>query len=131
MADLNVLGTPLQRCSLDPITGWFRDGDCRADPSDPGQHTVCTVVTAAFLAFQQEIGNDLSTPLPQYRFPGLVPGDRWCVTVRAWALAYDAGMAAPVVLAATHEQALEVIPLEALREHAVDVPDHPGDLTSP
>ncbi len=124
----NVLGTELEPCSHDPVTGWFRDGDCQTAPSDIGSHTVCAVVTAEFLEHQRQIGNDLTTPMPQYRFPGLVPGDRWCVTVRAWWLAYEAGVAAPVVLASTHEAALELIPIDALRGLAVDVPDDPGDL---
>ncbi|MEA1903722.1 MAG: DUF2237 domain-containing protein [Actinomycetota bacterium] len=124
----NVLGSELEPCSHDPLTGWFRDGSCRADPGDPGSHTVCAVVTAEFLEHQVTIGNDLTTPMPQYHFPGLMPGDRWCVTLRAWFLAYEAGVAAPVVLASTHEEALEVIAIEVLQEMAVDVPDDPSGL---
>jgi hypothetical protein len=97
-------------------------------PEDLGNHTICAVVTAEFLAHQQAIGNDLSTPMPQYRFPGLVPGDRWCVTAANWLRAYHDGAAAYVVLASTHERALEIVPLEALREHAVDVPTDPSGL---
>jgi uncharacterized protein (DUF2237 family) len=93
-----------------------------------GSHTVCAVVSAEFLEFQQQIGNDLSTPIPQYGFPGLKPGDRWCVTLRNWLRAHDAGVGAYVVLAATHESALEVVPLDVLREYAVDVPADPGSL---
>ena len=92
------------------------------------QHTICAVVTAAFLEHQRGIGNDLSTPMPQYRFPGLVPGDRWCVTAANWLRAHHDGAAALVVLASTHERALDIVPLEALREHAVDVPANPSAL---
>ena len=124
----NVLGGELEVCSTDPLTGFYRDGCCSTGPDDRGSHTICAVVTAEFLEHQQGIGNDLSTPRPEYRFPGLVPGDRWCVTAANWLKAYDDGRAAPVVLASTHERTLEVVPLEALSEHAVDVPDDPGDL---
>ena len=124
----NVLGGPLQGCSVDPVTGWFRDGTCRTAPGDVGSHTVCAVMTEAFLAHQASIGNDLSTPVPAYRFPGLVPGDRWCVTAPNWLRAHRDGVAAPVVLASTAEAALQVVPLDVLREHAVDVPDDPGTL---
>lgn len=123
MDDRNVLGGALQGCSVDPVTGWFRDGSCRTDPQDAGSHTICAVMTAAFLEHQRGIGNDLTTPMPAYQFPGLQPGDRWCVTARNWLRAHHDGAAAPVVLAATAQQALEVVPLEVLREHAVDVPD--------
>lgn len=128
MADRNVLGGALAACGDDPVTGFFRDGCCRTDPEDIGSHTVCAVVTAEFLQHQLRIGNDLITPVPQYRFPGLVPGDRWCVTASNWLRAHLDGAAAYVVLAATHSRALEIIPLEALREHAVDVPEDPGSL---
>lgn len=124
----NVLGGPLEECGTDPLTGFFRDGCCATGPEDLGSHTICAVVTAEFLEHQRSIGNDLSTPMPQYRFPGLVPGDRWCVTARNWARAYDDGVAAPVVLAATNERVLDLIPLEALQRLAVDVPDDPGGL---
>ncbi|AMO59864.1 Uncharacterized protein conserved in bacteria [Mycolicibacterium phlei] len=123
MADLNVFGAPLQPCGTDPMTGFYRDGCCSTGPEDLGSHTICAVVTAEFLAHQRAIGNDLSTPRPEYRFPGLQPGDRWCVTAANWLRAYQAGVAAPVVLASTHQRALEIVPIEALREHAVDVPD--------
>lgn len=128
MAERNVLGGELETCSTEPMTGFFRDGCCATGPEDLGSHTICAVVTAEFLAHQRSIGNDLSTPMPQYRFPGLVPGDRWCVTARNWAIAYNDGVAAPVVLAATNEKVLEIIPLEALQQLAVDVPDTPADL---
>jgi hypothetical protein len=97
-------------------------------PADIGSHTICAVVTAEFLEHQRSIGNDLTTPRPEYAFPGLVPGDRWCVTARNWAHAYEAGVAAPVVLAATNAAVLHLVPLAALREHAVDVPSDPGSL---
>jgi uncharacterized protein (DUF2237 family) len=124
----NVAGNPLEPCSADPMTGWFRDGSCRTAENDRGSHTICAVVTAEFLEHQSGIGNDLMTPMPQYRFPGLVPGDRWCVTAPNWLLAYEAGAAAPVVLACTNEKVLAMVPLEVLKEHAVDVPPHPGGL---
>lgn len=124
----NVLGGDLEPCGTDPLTGFYRDGNCTTGADDLGRHTVCTVVTGEFLRFQQETGNDLTTPRPEYAFPGLQPGDRWCVVAARWRLAYEAGHAAPVVLAATHEQALDIVPLAALREHAVDVPGDPGAL---
>jgi uncharacterized protein (DUF2237 family) len=118
----NVLGGELQPCGNDPVTGFYRDGSCTTGPQDVGSHTICAVVTAEFLAHQRGIGNDLVTPAPQYRFPGLVPGDRWCVTAVNWARAHQDGAAAPVVLAATNGAVLAVVPLEALQQHAVDVP---------
>jgi hypothetical protein len=130
MNERNVLGGPLEPCGTDPVTGFFRDGCCRPDPGGVGSHLVCAVVTAAFLEHQQSIGNDLSTPMPPYGFPGLTPGDRWCVTVHNWRRAYEDGAASFVVLAATSEHALDVVPLEALRERAVDVPSDPGGLTA-
>lgn len=126
--DRNVLGEPLQPCGTDPVTGFHRDGCCSTGPEDVGSHTVCAVVTAEFLAYQREVGNDLTTPMPVYGFTGLVPGDRWCVVAGRWLQAYQAGVPAPVVLRSTHEEALQVVPLEALREHAVDVPADPGAL---
>lgn len=128
MADLNVLGGPLEPCGTDPLTGFYRDGCCSTGPEDLGQHTICAVVTREFLEHQRAIGNDLSTPMPQYRFPGLTPGDRWCVTSANWLRAHEDGCAAPVVLAATHAGTLSVVPLEALRKHAVDVPYDLGSL---
>ncbi|MBW3666900.1 MAG: DUF2237 domain-containing protein [Actinobacteria bacterium] len=129
MTARNVLGDELEGCSADPLTGWFRDGTCETAPEDQGSHTICAVVTRDFLEHQRGIGNDLTTPVPAFQFPGLQPGDRWCVTARNWLRAYQDGVAAPVVLAATHERALDIVPLEALREHAVDVPDDPGALS--
>ncbi len=128
MAALNVLGTELEECGAEPLTGFYRDGWCQTGPQDLGSHTICAVVTAEFLDHQREIGNDLSTPMPEYLFPGLVPGDRWCVTAANWLRAHQAGSAAPVVLASTHEAVLGLIPLEILQEHAVDVPADPGAL---
>lgn len=128
--ELNVLGGPLETCSLDPLTGFYRDGCCHSGAEDLGSHTICAVVSAEFLDHQQEIGNDLSSPVPQFGFPGLVPGDRWCVTARNWLRAHEAGVAAYVVLAATHERALEIVPLEVLQQYAVDVPGDPGALGS-
>jgi uncharacterized protein (DUF2237 family) len=119
----NVLGGPLEPCSTEPMTGFYRTGVCSSGPEDIGSHTVCTVVSAEFLDLQRELGNDLVTPRPEYGFPGLRPGDRWCVVAVRWFQAYQAGAAAGVVLAATHARALEVVPFEALRQHAVDVPD--------
>jgi hypothetical protein len=127
MTDINVLGRELEQCGTDPMTGFYRDGCCSTGPEDLGSHTICAVVTSEFLEHQRSIGNDLSTPMPQYHFPGLVPGDRWCVTAVNWLRAHEAGVAAPVVLASTHVRALEIVPLDALQEHAVDVP---GDLSA-
>ena len=112
------------------MTGFYRDGSCHTGPEDLGSHTVCAVVTAEFLEHQRSIGNDLMTPIPHYRFPGLVPGERWCVTARNWLRAHRDGVAAPVVLASTHAAVLDVVPLAALEEHAVDVPADPGPLDS-
>jgi len=128
VAELNVLGGPLASCGTDPVTGFFRDGCCHTSPEDLGSHTICAVVTSEFLEHQRLIGNDLITPMPQYRFPGLVPGDRWCVTAANWLRAYEDGAAAYVVLASTHQRALEIVPLDALQEQAVDVPPGPGAL---
>ena len=127
MTDLNVLGGELEPCGTDPMTGFHRDGCCSTGPEDLGSHTICAVVTGPFLEHQRSIGNDLSTPMPLYRFPGLVPGDRWCVTAANWLRAHEEGRAAPVVLASTHLRALDIVPLAALQEHAVDVP---GDLSA-
>jgi uncharacterized protein (DUF2237 family) len=124
----NVLGGLLQPCGMEPITGFYRDGLCASGPEDLGSHTVCAVVSAEFLALQRELGNDLTTARPEYGFPGLKPGDRWCVVAVRWLQAYQAGTATGVVLAATNERALEVVPLEALRQHAVDVPDDASSL---
>jgi hypothetical protein len=115
----NVLGTPLADCSHDPKTGWFRDGCCRTDDQDRGSHTVCARLTAEFLEFSRHVGNDLSTPRPEFHFPGLKPGDQWCVCAARWMQAFEAGVAPPVRLEATHERALEFAPLAALRYHAL------------
>jgi len=125
----NVLGGELQLCGSDPVTGFFRDGCCNTGEDDVGSHTICAVVTREFLDHQRSIGNDLTAAMPMYGFPGLSPGDRWCVTAVNWARAYAAGVAAPVVLAATNAAVLDLVPLEALQEHAVDVPDDPSSLT--
>ena len=117
---LNVLGTTLETCSLDPVTGWFRDGCCETGPDDRGRHIVCAVVTDDFLAFSLSRGNDLSTPRPEFRFPGLKHGDRWCLCLDRWREAYAAGVAPEVVLEATHQVALERVPLETLQEFAAD-----------
>lgn len=127
MTELNVLGEQLEPCGIDPLTGFFRDGLCATGPEDVGRHVVCAVVTVEFLEHQRSVGNDLSTPLPQYRFPGLVPGDRWCVVAVRWLQALEDGVAAPVVLAATNARALDVVSMDDLRRHAVDVPP---DLSS-
>ncbi len=128
MTQRNVLGGELEPCGTDPVTGFFRDGCCSTGPDDVGSHTICAVVTVEFLDHQRSIGNDLSTPRPEHRFPGLVPGDRWCVTAVNWARAYNDGVAAPVVLGSSHEAVLQLVPLAALRENAVDVPTDPGSL---
>ncbi|MEQ8834981.1 MAG: DUF2237 domain-containing protein [Miltoncostaeaceae bacterium] len=128
MADRNVLGGELETCGMDPLTGFHRDGCCATGPEDLGSHTICGVVTEEFLAHQARIGNDLTTPMPMYRFPGLAPGDRWCVTALNWLRAHRDGAACFVVLASTHERALDIVPMDALRECAVDVPPDPGSL---
>lgn len=115
----NVLGTELATCSLQPRTGWFRDGCCNTGKGDQGLHLVCVRVTAEFLVFSKQAGNDLSTPVPEYGFPGLKPGNRWCLCVTRWTEALDAGVAPPVVLEATHMSTLEFATLEQLREHAI------------
>jgi uncharacterized protein (DUF2237 family) len=124
--ELNVLGDELQPCGTDPVTGFYRDGCCTSGPN-LAAHLVCAVVTADFLAHQHSVGNDLTTPAPEYGFPGLRPGDRWCVVAERWAQAYAAGVAPPVVLASTNARALDVVDLAALQQHAVDVP---GDISS-
>jgi len=126
--DLNALGGPLEECGSDPLTGFYRDGCCTSGPDDIGSHTVCAVVTQEFLEHQRSVGNDLISPAPQWGFPGLHPGDRWCVVALRWLQAHEDGVAAPVVLASTNERALEVIPLEVLRHYAVDVPADPSSL---
>lgn len=117
----NVLGGSLLTCSIRPMTGFFRDGCCNTGPTDRGSHTVCVVATADFLAYSKSAGNDLSTPMPDYGFPGLKAGDRWCLCAPRWAEALDAGSAPKVVLAATHEGALEYTALADLKKYAVDL----------
>lgn len=115
---LNVLGTPLHPHSRNPLTGWFRDGCCNTDASDRGSHTVAAILTQEFLETLQEAGNDLITPAPQFNFPGLVAGDRWCVCAASWRDAAERGKACPVDLEATHQAALQIVPLELLMAHA-------------
>jgi uncharacterized protein (DUF2237 family) len=117
----NVLGGPLHPCSAEPRTGFYRDGCCNTGPEDLGLHVVCTQVTAEFLAFSAARGNDLSTPMPEFGFPGLKPGDRWCVCAGRWREALEAGVAPPVVLSATHEETLAVVALDDLKRHAIDL----------
>ena len=115
----NVLGGPLQPCSFDPATGFFRDGHCHTCAQDQGSHTVCAVMTAEFLEFSKSRGNDLSTPVPQYEFPGLKPGDHWCLCAGRWLEACEAGKAPKVSLKATNAAALAIVPLQALQDHAI------------
>lgn len=117
----NVFGEPIAPCSLDPLTGFTRTGSCETGPQDLGSHTVCVQVTADFLEFSKAQGNDLSTPVPEFDFPGLMPGDRWCLCAARWQEALEAGRAPRVVLRATHERALEVLPLADLKPYAVDL----------
>lgn len=123
---LNVLGDELEPCSYDPMTGYYRDGCCNTGAGDVGVHTVCVVVSEEFLAFSAAVGNDLSTPRPEYGFAGLKPGDRWCLCAPRWQEAYDAGLAPQVVLAATHEQTTEWCDRAALFALAIDAPDAPA-----
>lgn len=120
-AQLNVLGEPLQSCCTDPMTGFYRSGSCETGPQDFGAHVVCAEVNAEFLAFSKSRGNDLSTPQPDFGFPGLKPGDRWCLCAARWVEAMEAGMAPPVKLTATHERVLEFISFEVLKQHALDL----------
>jgi uncharacterized protein (DUF2237 family) len=124
----NVRGEPLEVCSLEPLTGFYRDGFTTTGPDDVGSHTVCTVVTAEFLEHQRSIGNDLSTPMPQYGFPGLQPGDRWAVCAPRWQQSYDVGIKAPVLLRATNIAALDHVALDALQACAADSPDDASAL---
>ena len=128
MTERNVLSGELEECGTDPLTGFYRDGCCSTGPEDRGSHTICAVVTTEFLRHQQSIGNDLVTPMPAYHFPGLRPGARWCVTAVNWLRAFHDGVAAPVVLAATHERVLDIVPLDALQACAVDVPADPSSI---
>ena len=115
---INVLGTELQMCGMDPVTGFFRDGHCNTCAADQGSHTVCAVMTAEFLAYSKYVGNDLSTPRPEYRFRGLKPGDSWCLCASRFLQAHDEGCAPKVSLEATHKRALEIVPLDVLKQHA-------------
>ncbi len=116
----NVLGSELKPCSVAPVTGFFRNGCCETGPHDVGMHTVCAVMTAEFLAFSRSVGNDLSTPRPDLDFPGLQPGDRWCLCAPRWKEALDAGAAPQVVLESTHEETLAIVPLGVLKDYAVE-----------
>lgn len=116
----NVLGQPLQSCSVDPMTGFFRDGCCRSGAEDIGLHLVCSVMTDEFLAFSKSRGNDLTTPVPQFRFPGLKAGDRWCLCVLRWKEAFEAGLAPKIVLESTHISTLEFVDLEDLQRHSIE-----------
>ena len=118
---VNVFGEALERCSDRPRTGFFRDGCCNTSAADAGSHTVCVEVTAAFLEFSRFRGNDLSTPMPEFDFPGLKPGDRWCLCAARWLEAYEHGMAPRVLLRSTHVRALEIVPLELLKKNAGDL----------
>ena len=115
---INVLGTNLQPCSIDPVTGWFRDGCCNTDETDLGSHTVCCILTTEFLEFARSLGNDLITPVPQMGFPGLRAGDRWCICAQTWHAAVEAGLACPIILEATHEEALSACDLDSLEKYA-------------
>jgi uncharacterized protein (DUF2237 family) len=117
----NVLGQPLELCSCEPLTGWTRDGSCRTGPGDGGLHTVCCVITEAFLSYSKAQGNDLSTPMPAHRFPGLQPGDHWCLCAARWLQAYEDGMAPPVLLKSCEVSSLQLICLDLLKENAADV----------
>jgi uncharacterized protein len=118
--DRNVVGGALLECSADPLTGFFRDGCCATGPEDAGSHTVCAIVDDRFLEFSRRAGNDLSTPRGEWGFPGLIAGDRWCLCAARWLEAHEAGCAPPVLLAATHERALEVVPIDLLLANAVE-----------
>lgn len=121
MVELNVLGGVLADCCHKPLTGFYRDGTCRSGADDQGSHTVCALVTEEFLHFSKESGNDLSTPRPEYNFPGLVPGDKWCVVAIRWLHAVQSGYACPIILSSTNQKALQQIPLELLMEYANDL----------
>jgi uncharacterized protein (DUF2237 family) len=118
--ELNVLGGRLELCSMNPLTGFFRNGHCLAGPGDESRHLVCSVMTDAFLAFSKSRGNDLSTPMPEYAFPGLKPGDRWCLLAPRWVEALEAGMAPQVVLRATNKSVLRYVEIDVLRRYAID-----------
>ena len=120
-AQLNVLGEPLESCCTDHMTGFYRSGSCETGPQDFGAHVVCAEVSAEFLAFSKSRGNDLSTPQPDFGFPGLKPGDRWCLCAARWVEALEAGMAPPIKLTATHKRVLDFISFEVLKQHALDL----------
>ena len=117
---INVLGESLEPCSKDPVTGFFRDGACNTCAEDQGSHTVCAILTAEFLAYSKYVGNDLSTPRPEFRFPGLKPGDQWCLCASRFMQAADEGAAPRVRLASTHRRALDIVPIDILMNHAVE-----------
>lgn len=119
---LNVLGEPLQPCSTDPVTGFFRDGSCNTCRNDAGSHTVCAILTAEFLAFSKYVGNDLSTPRPEYGFAGLKPGDKWCLCAGRFLQAAEEGAAPKIHLEASHQRALDIVPMEVLRAHSATKP---------
>ena len=123
----NVLGGVLEPCSTSPMTGFYRNGCCDTGPEDRGRHTVCVILTAEFLALSKYLGNDLTTPRPEYRFPGLKPGDRWCLCAARFLQAAQELAAPKVVLAATHQKTLDILPMELLLAHAIDAPPEPGD----
>ncbi|RLA14071.1 MAG: DUF2237 domain-containing protein [Gammaproteobacteria bacterium] len=118
---LNVFGEPLQPCSVDPLTGYFRDGCCNTADHDVGSHTVCIVASAEFLEYSRFRGNDLATPQPEFGFPGVQPGQRWCLCASRWLEAHELGMAPKVALTSTHKRALEIVPLESLKKYAIDL----------
>ena len=118
---LNIFNEPLEACSFDPVTGFFRSGCCETSEQDTGSHTVCAIMTEEFLKFSKSKGNDLSTPVPAFDFPGLNSGDRWCLCAARWLEAYEAGSAPSIIARATHRRALEIIPLEAMKELALDI----------
>mgnify|MGYP001816927094 FL=1 len=120
LPSVNVLGGDLESCSTDPVTGFFRNGCCDTSDQDQGSHTVCAVMTAEFLAYSKYVGNDLSTPRPEFMFPGLKPGDQWCLCAGRFLQAHDEGCAPKVNLSSTHERALDIVPLDVLRQHAAD-----------
>ena len=116
-SDLNILGEPLKICSCKPMTGWFRDGFCKPDEADRGEHTICAVMTDSFLSYSKAQGNDLSTPMPEYSFPGLREGDHWCICARRWIQAYEDGVAPQINLEATDQSVLSIVSLEILKSH--------------
>ena len=118
---LNIFNEPLEACSFDPVTGFFRSGCCETSEQDIGSHTVCAIMTEEFLKFSKSKGNDLSTPVPAFDFPGLKTGDRWCLCAARWLEAYEAGSAPSIIARATHRRALEIIPMEAMKEFSLDI----------